>query len=405
MNPMQNLLYLLGSFILAILISLFAVPIVIRVAHSLKLMDNPNERSAAEYPIPTLGGISIFLSFVFSSTLGLSGNEMPELIYIITAILLMFFVGLKDDILTLSARKKLVAQLLAAGIIIFLAKIRFSNLHGFLGIGEIGIVPGIILTFFVIIVIINAFNLMDGIDGLAAGFSMLGALVFGSWFFISGHMDYAILSFSLVGAIAGFFYYNVYGKENKIFMGDTGSLVLGTIMSVIVIRFNEFNIDQTQPFSIASAPAVSFGILIYPLVDTIRVFIIRALQLKSPFTADKNHLHHRLLTLGFSHKKATYTIMTLNFLFIVSVFALQNLGIIEVMGFIIVVGGSLFMMPAYFIQRGNLIKKNDPQQQLLIPSSAYELLRNRRYIHKQAERRPASQGVKLQTFLQKLNLW
>jgi len=405
MNHMQNLLYLSGSFILAVILSLFAVPIVIRVAHSLKLMDNPNERSAAEYPIPTLGGISIFLSFVFSSTIGLSGNEMPELIYIFAAILLMFFVGLKDDILTLSPRKKLTAQLLAAAIIIFLAKIQFTNLHGFLGIGVIGVVPGVLLTFFVIIVIINAFNLMDGIDGLAAGLSILAALAFGSWFLISGHMDYAILSFSLVGAIAGFFYYNVYGKENKIFMGDTGSLVLGTIMSVIVIRFNEFNIDQTQPFSIASAPAVSFGILIYPLVDTLRVFIIRALQLKSPFTADKNHLHHRLLTLGFSHKKATYTIIILNFLFILSVFSLQNLGIIKVMAFIVVVGSCLFMMPAYFIQRGNLIKKNDPHQQLLIPGAAYELLKNRRYAHKEAQRRSASRGVKLQTFLQKLNLW
>lgn len=402
---MQNVLYLSGSFILATIISLFAVPIVIRVSHSLKLLDNPNERSSAKYPIPTLGGISIFLSFVFSTTLGLSRGEMPELIYIIVAVILMFFAGLKDDILILSPRKKLVTQFISAGIIIFLGKIQFTNLHGFLGIGEIGIVPGVILTFFVIIVIINAFNLMDGIDGLAAGLSMLTAAVFGSWFLISGHIGYAILSFSLVGAVAGFFYYNVYGKENKIFMGDTGSLVLGTIMAVIVIRFNEFNIDQSQPFAIASAPAVSFGILIYPLADTLRVFIIRALQFRSPFTADKNHLHHRLLALGFTHKKATYTIIVMNFLFIISVFSLQNLGIIKVMGFIIIVGGFLFMIPAYFIQRWNLIKKNDPHQQLLIPGSAYQLLKRRRKALKVAQQRSAFQGVKIQTFLQKLNLW
>src|SRR5665647_1326561 len=402
---MQSILYLIPGFILALGISLYAVPVVVRIAHSLKLMDKPNERSAAEKSVPTLGGVSIFLGFVFSLTPGLSGSKMPEFIYIIVAILLMLFVGLKDDILTLSVRKKLIAQIASAGVIILLAKIRFSNLHGFLGIGEIGIVPGIILTFFVIIVIINAFNLMDGIDGLAAGFSMLGALVFGSWFFISGHMDYAILSFSLVGAIAGFFYYNVYGKENKIFMGDTGSLVLGTIMSVIVIRFNEFNIDQTQPFSIASAPAVSFGILIYPLVDTIRVFIIRALQLKSPFTADKNHLHHRLLTLGFSHKRATYTIIGINILFIIPVFALQHYGIIPLMGFIIVISGALFMTPAYFIHSRHLIKKNDPHQQLLMPGMTYDLLKNRKYTLKESQRKAVPHGAKLQTFFQKLNLW
>ena len=395
---MQCMPYLAASFILAILLSLYAVPIVVKVAHSLRFMDNPNERSAAECPIPTLGGISIFLSFIFSSTLGLTGEIMPEFIYIIIAALLMFFVGLKDDILTLSARKKLGAQLMAAAIIIFLGKMRFTDLHGFLGIEGIGIIPGIILTFFAVIGIINAFNLIDGIDGLCAGLSMLAAAVFGSWFFISGHFNYAILSFSLVGAIAGFFWYNVYGTENRIFMGDTGSLVLGTIMSVLVIQFNEFNIDQTQPFSISSSPAVSFGILIYPLVDTLRVFIIRILNFKSPFLADKNHLHHRLLTLGLSHKKATYTIMVMNFLFIVAVFALKNFGILNVMLFNLIIGGLLFMIPAYLIQKRDLIKHSDHQQQLLFPGAAFQLLKNRRKAIKVAKRRSATRALNLVDF-------
>ena len=324
---------------------------------------------------------------------------MPEFVYIMIAVLLMFFVGLKDDILTIPARKKLIAQFITAGMIISFAKIRFTDLHGFLGIGEIGMVPGVILTFFAIIVIINAFNLMDGIDGLCAGLSMLAATAFGSWFFISGHFNYAILSFSLVGGILGFFYYNVYGKKNRIFMGDTGSLVLGTIMSVIVIQFNEFNIDQTQLFAIASAPAVSFGILIYPLIDTLRVFTIRLLQFKSPFVADKNHLHHRMLTLGFSHRKATYTIMAMNFIFILLVFALRNLGIIQVMGFIFVFGGILFMLPAYFIQKRKLIKKRDHQQQLLFPGSAYRHLKNRRKAVIVARRWSAARALKLQKAL------
>ncbi len=324
---------------------------------------------------------------------------MPELVYIFVAVLIMFFVGLKDDILTISARKKLIAQFITAGVIVFFAKIRFTNLHGFLGIGEIGMVPGVILTFFAIIVIINAFNLMDGIDGLCAGLSMLATTVYGSWFYVSGHFNYAILSFSLVGGILGFFYYNVYGKKNRIFMGDTGSLILGTIMSVIVIQFNEFNIDQTQPFAIASAPAVSFGILIYPLIDTLRVFTIRMLQFKSPFVADKNHLHHRLLTLGFSHKKATYIIMLLNVLFILAVFALQNYGIILVMAFISIFGGFLFMMPAYYIQKRKLIKKRDHQQQLLFPGSAYRHLKNRRKATKVARRWTAARALNLQKAL------
>jgi len=166
---MHILIYLISSFIFALGISLYAVPIVVRVAHSLRFLDNPNERSAAECPIPTLGGISIFLSFVFAATIGLSGVAMPELVYIIVAVLIMFFIGLKDDILSISARKKLVSQFITAGVIVFFAKIRFTNLHGFLGMGEIGLVPGVILTFFAIIVIINAFNLMDALMVYAPG--------------------------------------------------------------------------------------------------------------------------------------------------------------------------------------------------------------------------------------------
>jgi UDP-GlcNAc:undecaprenyl-phosphate GlcNAc-1-phosphate transferase len=279
--------------------------------------------------------------------------------------MLIFFVGLKDDVVTLPPYKKIIAQVVAAFIIIFLAEIRFTNLHGLLGIGEIGMIPSIIITCFTIVVIINAINLMDGIDGLAAGLSMLATLVFGSWFFVSGHIDYAILSFTLIGAIAGFFYLNVYGKRYKIFMGDTGSLVLGTVISILVIRFNEFNIDQTQPYAIASVPAISFGILSYPLIDTLRVMIIRIIYRKSIFSADKNHLHHRLLTLGFSHPKATYTIMGFNLLFIIFIFTIHHYGLLRLTAYITLIGGSLFMVPAYFIRKRNLIKIGDPVQQLL----------------------------------------
>lgn len=372
---MQNILFLFLSFFLALITSLYIVPIVVNVAHSLKHFDHPNERSSSQTAIPTLGGIAIYISFIFATIVGTNSAGFPELIYIVAAVTLMFFIGLKDDILTVLPREKLVAQFIAAGFIIFPANIQFTNLHGFLGIEEIGMVPGIILTFFVIIVIINSFNLMDGIDGLAAGLTILAASVFGSWFLISGHYNYAILTFSLVGAIAGFFYFNVYGKKNRIFMGDTGSLILGTIMSVIVIRFNEFNIDQSLPYAIASAPIVSFGILIYPLADTLRVFIIRALQVKSPFTADKNHLHHRLLTLGYSHRKATYTIVVVNTLLIFSVLALNDIGMARLMGFITITGSCLFMVPAIIIRKRQLINKDDPHQKLLLPGPMYNFLK------------------------------
>ena len=364
---MSILIQIIICFVMALSISLYAVPIIVRIDHSLKLFDKPNERSSAFKPVPTLGGIAIFFSFTFVSALCITGYDMPELIYIIAATMLIFFVGLKDDLVDLSPRKKLLIEIIATCIIIFLAQIRFTNLHGLMGITEIGFVPSVIITAFVIIVIINAFNLTDGIDGLASSLGIMTSAILGSWFLISGHTGDAIISFSLTGAVGGFFYYNVYGKDNKIFMGDTGSLVLGFIIAILIIRFNEYNIDQTQPFAVQSVPVISFGIISYPLIDTIRVMIIRILNRRSPFRADRNHLHHRLLTLGFTHKKATFTILIINIAFVGLLLTLHQIGILRLTAYIVFVSSILFMAPAYIIHRRNLIKKNDPVQQLVIP--------------------------------------
>ena len=402
---MTNYFSITRGLLLALLFSIYLVPVVIRLVKALRLFDHPNERSSALRPIPTLGGIAIFLSFVFTVTICLYGNEIPELIYIFAALLLMFVVGLKDDIVDLPPWKKLVAEMIAAGCIIIFAKIRFTNLHGFLGIEEISLVSSIIITAFFIIVIINAFNLMDGIDGLAAGLSILYASIFGFWFLVNDHLNYAILSFTLVGSIAGFFYFNVFGEKNKIFMGDTGSLVLGTILSIIVIQFNEFNINSLGHFSVKSAPAVAFGILIYPLIDTLRVFIIRVLQKKSPFTPDKNHLHHRLLVLGFSHKKASFTIILINMLFIIPIYALNDIGLVWLMTFIIIMSSILFTLPAYFINKKNLILQNDPHQQLLTINLKRKPIKFGNSGKNFEREKYPSKILKIQTILQKLNIW
>jgi UDP-GlcNAc:undecaprenyl-phosphate/decaprenyl-phosphate GlcNAc-1-phosphate transferase len=364
---MSILVQLILCFLSALIIALYAIPIIVRVDRSLKLYDEPNERSSNSALIPTLGGIAIFFSFIFTANIGMLGYSLPELNVIMGAMLLVFFVGLKDDLANLSPFKKLLAEIIAACIIIFPGNIRFSNLHGLFGLTEIGILPSVLISIFAIIVIINAVNLTDGIDGLAASLGIMISFILGVWFFLSGHFNYAILSFSLVGAISGFFYYNVYGTKNKIFMGDTGSLVLGTIIAILIIQFNEFNIDQKQPFAIPSVPAISFGILAYPLMDIMRVILIRIIQRRSVFEADKNHLHHRLLLLGFAHHKATFTIIGINILFISLVFALHSLGILRLTFYILITGSILFMIPALIIQKRKLIRNDDPVQQLLMP--------------------------------------
>ncbi len=363
---MRESAYVLASFLIALIVSYRAIPTVINVSRQIKLFSEPNGRSATIHRIPTLGGIAIFIGFILGLTLTRNGYILPGLTFIVAGVMIMFFVGLKDDIVSLSASKKLISQLIVAGILIFLGHFRFTNMHGFMGIETIPLIPSVLLTTFVMIVFINAFNLIDGIDGLAAGLSMFAASVFGVWFFLSGHFEFSILSFSLVGALLGFFFFNVYGKKNKIFMGDTGSLILGTVMAVIVIQFNEFNIDSTAPFAIKASPAVSFGILIYPLMDTIRVFAIRIIQRKSPFSADKNHTHHRLLVLGMSHAKATYIILSVNAIFTVAVLYLQWMGIFGLMAFNFIIGGILLLVPSYIVSTKRLIHKNDPYQKIIL---------------------------------------
>jgi UDP-N-acetylmuramyl pentapeptide phosphotransferase/UDP-N-acetylglucosamine-1-phosphate transferase len=184
----------------------------------------------------------------------------------------------------------------------------------------------VVLSVFTGIVIINAFNLVDGVDGLASSIAMLASFIFGSYFIITHEWEYAVLSFTMLGALIPFFYFNVLGKKNKIFMGDTGSLILGFLMTVLVFRFNEKNAFYTDLPHFIAGPAFSFSVLIIPMFDTLRVFTIRILRKKSPFVADRRHIHHLLLDFGFSHLQTTLILIVINLLFITIAYFLDFLG-------------------------------------------------------------------------------
>ena len=185
----------------------------------------------------------------------------------------MFLIGLKDDLIGLSARKKLFFQLITAMYLVFMAGVRISNLHGILGIYEIDSTASSMLSLLAIVGIVNAYNLIDGIDGLAAGTGILISIVYGALFILSGQIEYGIVSFSLTGSLIAFFFFNVFGKANKIFMGDTGSLLLGIVFAFLTIKFlDQPGHSQSQLFG---SPAIALSIMIVPIVDTIRVMIIR----------------------------------------------------------------------------------------------------------------------------------
>src|SRR6195952_3840484 len=294
---MDNILL---SGTLAFLITFFAIPIIIQVARRKKLFDEPDERKVHKMVIPTLGGLGIFGGFILALLLGAPVGS-GELQYFVAAAIVIFFLGIKDDILILSAAKKFIGQLVAAGIIIKFGGVQITNMHGFLGITEIPHIVSIIFTLFTVIVITNSFNLIDGVDGLAGSLGLLTALVFGSYFFYVGQLMYAVIAFSLAGSLIGFLIYNF--SPAKIFMGDTGSLLIGLINSILVVKFINIAGSPTGKFPLEAAPAIGFAILIVPLFDTLRVFSFRILSRRSPFSPDRTHVHHFLLEKGYSHRK------------------------------------------------------------------------------------------------------
>ena len=314
------------SFGLAFFVTFFAIPVIIQVAKEKKFYDEPDERKVHKAVVPTLGGLGIFGGFILATLMGVPSSLSAQLQYFIASLMVIFFLGIKDDILVISATKKFIGQLLAAGIIIKFGGIQINNMHGFLGVNEIPHTASILLTLFTIIVITNSFNLIDGVDGLAGSLGLLTSMFFGVYFFFVGQLMFATMAFALSGSLIGFLIYNY--SPAKIFMGDTGSLLIGLLNSIFVIKFISVASDPklSAQFFLESAPAIGFAVLIVPLFDTLRVFSVRIINRRSPFSPDRNHIHHFLLDLGLNHKMVTMVCVGVNILFISLAYVLQALG-------------------------------------------------------------------------------
>jgi len=323
---LTSLTVLLKAFLLSALLTSFLVPQIIKLALKLHLTDKPGYRKIHKYETPTLGGIGIFAAFSMSYLTTINSYD-PDTRFFFAALLMLFFIGITDDLINIRPVKKLLLEILAAMIIIVLADIRFTTFHGFLGLHIIPLWLSVSVTLFIMIVIINALNLIDGVDGLAASISILAAIVLGFWFWNRGSTGNAIITASLAGTQAVFLVFNMSKGKYKIFMGDSGSLVIGLILSILIIRFNELNAAPETVRPLHSAPAVSIAILIVPLFDTLRVFIIRILYHQSPFTADNRHIHHLMLRAGYSPRESTLYISIAHILIIAVAFLLDNIGI------------------------------------------------------------------------------
>lgn len=311
---------LAGAFLLTFL----AVPVVIEIATKNRLFDTPNARKIHTRRVSSLGGAAIFTGFLISCMLFIPDQANPEIRFFMAAAIIVFFLGLKDDLSDLSAMNKLIGQGLVAAILIHAGGIRLEGMYGLFGWQDVPELFSYALSYFTIIVVMNAFNLIDGVDGLATSLGILSLSVFGIYFSLSGQLPYAMLAFSLVGSLLAFLIFN--HPPARIFMGDSGSLLIGTVNAILVIRFIHTASLGNTVLPLSGAVALGFAILFVPLLDTLRMFSVRLLKGQSPFNPDRNHLHHLLLDRGLNHFWVAFSCVLANAIFIAFAWYFKSLG-------------------------------------------------------------------------------
>lgn len=287
---------------ISFILTFITLPVVINVLNSIDLLDIPDRRKIHKVSTPSLGGIPFVFSALLSLLIVMPFSDLANIKFLLAGIIITFILGIRDDISSLNARQKLVVQCLAAFLVVHFLGVYLPSFYGFLGIQTISPIIGKLISVALIVILTNAFNLIDGIDGLAGGIAIIVFTFLGVWFYYNGINSFALLSISIASAILAFMYFNWY--PSKIFMGDTGSMVLGFTLSTTLIKFIQVNeIAIWAKFDASVAMAI--GLFILPIYDTLRVFFKRIAQGKSPFQPDRNHVHHILLNFGMNHGQAT----------------------------------------------------------------------------------------------------
>lgn len=313
--------FALLCFFTAFVVTLITIPPIISLIKRYSLYDMPNARKEHAAPIPTMGGVAIIAGMLIALLLWFPFSNSVVQISFFFCITVLFGLGLMDDLKDLSAKYKFIVQF-GLATIIALSGIRITSFDGLLGLQELPVMAQYSFTILAIVGITNAFNLIDGIDGLAGGIGFMSLTTIGIFLTSAGDMNTALIAFSLGGGILAFMYFNI--NPAKIFMGDTGSLVLGFIIAVLCIRLMDVNIAAAKPV-IPHAPVFVLSIVLIPVFDTIRVFALRIWNGKSPFSPDKTHIHHLLTNQDFSHGFTTKVICFLHGFILIEAYWLVNL--------------------------------------------------------------------------------
>lgn len=311
----------LAAFIAALMVSLILIPVIIRISNRFNLVDKPNERKVHKVPVSRLGGVGIIAGTLITAPLWFLEGDVRLMIHLLAGLLILVALGIADDLKELSPKIKFAAQTVAA-LIIAHGGLLIDSLYGIFGIYEIPVVIQYILTVFIVVGIINAFNLIDGIDGLAGGLALIDMTGFFIFFMVSGNAGATLVVAGTAGALLGFLKYNYHPA--RIFMGDTGSMSLGFLLSAAGIMALTGSRGDMPHFSYSETAIMVFSIFILPVYDTLRVFAGRILNRKSPFSPDKTHIHHLLMKTGFNHPRSAKVLYTANIVLIMTGFLLRS---------------------------------------------------------------------------------
>lgn len=299
---------LLATIITSFIIAFLTIPVFIKFSLKKNLVDIPGRRKIHKKVTPSMGGIAIFLGFFFASLIWVEFQYWKDIKFILVSLFVIFFIGVRDDLVPLRAYIKLIGQILVAIMIMVLMDLRIQSFGGLFGLYELPDFVSYIITVFTIIIITNSFNLIDGLDGLAGTIASIAFFAFGTWFYLTGSEIYATLCFAMLGGVLAFLIFN--WEPSEVFMGDTGALLIGMMLSILAIHFINANdnLPVSSSYKFMGSISTAICIIIIPLIDTLRIILLRLYKRKSPFSPDKSHIHHAIMRLGFTHSKTTLTL-------------------------------------------------------------------------------------------------
>ncbi|MDE6140038.1 MAG: undecaprenyl/decaprenyl-phosphate alpha-N-acetylglucosaminyl 1-phosphate transferase [Alistipes sp.] len=304
---------LLVPFLFAMLFVFWIHPKLVRISLDKNIVDNPNSRKLQRKPIPVLGGVGVFFGIVAGIAAASFSIDCSALFVAVVAMIVMLYTGTTDDILDLSPWLRLAVEVSVALLLIYAGGYVIDDFHGLWGIGRLPDYAAVPLTVISMVGIINALNMIDGVDGLSSGLCIAASAMFGMMFYHVGDVPMAVLSAAVTGALIPFFLHNVFGSSSKMFIGDGGTYVMGVVMCVFVGRvLHNGSVCSEWSDSPSGLIAFALAVLSIPVFDTVRVMLMRIARGHSPFHPDKTHLHHLFIDMGFSHAATMLCIVLLD---------------------------------------------------------------------------------------------